>query len=222
MLYELFRLGGPVMVPLLICSVVAMTVITERFLFWIRIRKERDPLGVQRVLELVRQGKAGEALRFGRSSNDPVARVLTQGLEHWEQNVTPALEVQVREELKGMRRYLGVLDTAITLAPLLGIYGTITGIIRAFGFLSRTGIPDPQLVAAGIAEALITTAAGLTIAIASIPPYNFFSAKMEEMAHDIERQATTLEMLAGRPPHPALSPIGGEDKGEGERLEMVR
>lgn len=95
-----------------------------------------------------------------------------------------------------MRRYLGVLDTTITLAPLLGIYGTITGMIRAFGFLSRSGLPDPQLVASGIAEALITTAAGLTIAILAIPPYNFFASKTEEMAHDIERHATALELLA--------------------------
>ena len=97
-----------------------------------------------------------------------------------------------------MRRYLGILDTMITLAPLLGIYGTITGMIRAFGFLSRAGLPDPQLVAAGVAEALITTAAGLTIAILAIPPYNFFASKTEEMAHDIERHATALELLAAQ------------------------
>ncbi len=228
MLYDLFRLGGPVMVPLLICSIVAMTVVTERFLFWIRVRKDRDPLGVQRILELVRQGKVGQALEVGRSSADPVARVLTKGLEHWGQHVTPALEVQVREELKGTRRYLGMLDTAITLAPLLGIYGTITGIIRAFGFLAQTGIPDPQLVAAGIAEALITTAAGLTIAIAGIPPYNFFTAKMEEMAHDIERQATALEILAGRggviasPPSVSLGAGSGAKQSRFDTEEIVR
>ncbi len=198
MLYELFRLGGPVMYPLLVCSMVAMTVITERFLFWIRLRKERDPEGVQNILDLVQHRRISEALRLSRSLSDPVARVLTKGLEHWPGSVTGALEVQVKQELGPMRRYLGVLDTTITLAPLLGIYGTITGMIRAFGFLSRAGLPDPQLVASGIAEALITTAAGLTIAILSIPPYNFFSAKVEEMAHDIERQSTALELLATR------------------------
>jgi len=108
------------------------------------------------------------------------------------------LEAQAKQELGPMRRYLGVLDTMITLAPLLGIYGTITGMIRAFGFLSRAGLPDPQLVAAGIAEALITTAAGLTVAILAIPPYNFFAAKTEEIAHEIERSATALELLANQ------------------------
>jgi len=196
MLWNWFELGGPVMYPLLICSIIAMAVITERFLFWMKVCKERDPEGVQKILGFVQQRRIPEALVLSRSLSDPVARVLVKGLEHWPVSVTGALEIQVKQELGPMRRYLGVLDTAITLAPLLGIYGTITGMIRAFGFLSRAGIPDPQLVAAGIAEALITTAAGLTIAIFAIPPYNFFSAKTEEIAHDIERQATTLELLA--------------------------
>lgn len=196
MLWEWFQLGGPVMYPLLACSIIATTVVAERFLFWSQLRREQDPAGVQKVLTLAQQGRIAEAQQAGRSLRDPAARVLTRGLEHWPSAVTGALEAQVEQELRPMHRYLGVLDTAITLAPLLGIYGTITGMIRAFGFLARAGLPDPQLVAAGIAEALITTAAGLTIAILAIPPYNFFAAKTEEMAHQIERQATMLELLA--------------------------
>lgn len=199
MLSDLFLKGGPVMWPLLVCSVIAMTVVTERFLFWSVVRASRSRQGSQRILELVRQGKVKEAQRIGRSIQDPVARVLGAGLEQWPGGVMNAVEMQVQTELRGMRRYLGVLETAITLSPLLGIYGTITGIIRAFGFLGQGGIPNPQLVAAGIAEALVTTAAGLTIAILVIPPYNFFMSKTEEMAHEVERQATALELLLGRP-----------------------
>ncbi len=200
MLYEWFRLGGPVMWPLLICSVVALTVISERFLFLRQLCRMRNPRAVESLLTLVEQDRIAEALARGRALSDPVARVLSRGLEHWPDAVTGALEAQAQEELRPMRRYLGVLETTITLAPLLGIFGTITGMIRAFGFLSRAGITDPHQVAAGIAEALITTAAGLTIAIVSIPPYNFFTAKTEEVAHDMERQATALELLAGRKP----------------------
>ena len=203
MLWEWVQLGGPVMYPLLACSVIATAVVTERFLFWNQLRKEQDPVAVQKILALAQQGKIKEAQEAGRPLRDPVARVLTRGLEHWPAAVTGALEGQVEQELRPMRRYLGVLDTVITLAPLLGIYGTITGMIRAFGFLAHAGVPDPQRVAAGIAEALITTAAGLTIAILAIPPYNFFAAKTEEMAHQIERQATNLELLAqGRDKEP--------------------
>lgn len=197
MLYDLFIKGGLVMWPLLGCSVVAMTVVTERFFFWASIQRSRSREGSQKILELVRQGKIKEAQRIGRSIKDPVARVLGAGLEQWPGGVMNAVEVQVQTELRWMRRYLGVLETIITLSPLLGIYGTITGIIRAFGFLGQGGVPNPQLVAAGIAEALITTAAGLTIAILAIPPYNFFLSKTEEMAHEVERQATALELMLG-------------------------
>ncbi len=198
MLMEWIRRGGPVMYPLLACSVAALTVITERFLFWLNLRRQRDPEEVQRMLDLVQSGKVEESLRQGRRLQDPVARVLVRGLEHWPGSVSSALESQAQEEVRQMRRYLGALDTIITLAPLLGIYGTITGIIRAFGFLGAASVPDPQAVASGIAEALITTAAGLTIAIASVPPYNYFSAKTEEMVHELERNGTQLELLTQR------------------------
>ena len=227
MLYEWFRLGGPVMYPLLVCSVVAMTVVAERLLFWMRLKKEREPPGVAVILELIRTNQIEAAIARGKTLSDPTARILVKGLEHWLESrgaasstllsrnvppeggassscshwpeaVTGALEVQVKEELVPMHRYLGILETAITLSPLLGIYGTITGIIRAFGFLSQAGIPNPTAVAAGIAEALITTAAGLTIAILGIPAYNFFIAKAEEMTREIERHATTLELFASR------------------------
>ena len=202
MLQELMQRGGPVMYPLLACSIVALTVITERLLFWLSLRKARDPEGVQRMLELARRGQVIDSLTEGRRLEDPVARVLVRGLEQWPRSISEALESQAREEVRQMRRYLGVLDTIITLAPLLGIYGTITGIIRAFGFLGAAAVPDPQAVAGGIAEALITTAAGLTIAIFCVPPYSFFSAKTEEMVHDVERQATHLELLVQQASRP--------------------
>ncbi len=202
MLQELMQRGGPVMYPLLACSIVALTVITERLLFWLNLRKARDPEGVQRMLELARRGQVIDSLTEGRRLEDPVARVLVRGLEQWPRSISEALESQAREEVRQMRRYLGVLDTIITLAPLLGIYGTITGIIRAFGFLGAAAVPDPQAVAGGIAEALITTAAGLTIAIFCVPPYSFFSAKTEEMVHDVERQATHLELLVQQASRP--------------------
>lgn len=198
MLSEWIQKGGVVMYPLLACSVLALTVVAERFLFWMNVRQGQASEKVQELLDLVEKGKIEAAVALGRTLQTAVARVLVQGLRHWPGSVSSALEIQARAELRSMRRYLGILETLITLAPLLGIYGTITGIIRAFGFLAAAGIPDPQRVATGIAEALITTAAGLTIAILSIPPYNFFSAKAEEAVQEVERQATHLEMLLSR------------------------
>jgi biopolymer transport protein ExbB len=94
-----------------------------------------------------------------------------------------------------MRRFMGVLDTMITVAPLLGIFGTVTGIIQSFEALGATGVEQPAAVTAGIAQALITTAAGLGIAIPSVVFYNFYDSLCERAALRIERYATSLEIV---------------------------
>jgi biopolymer transport protein ExbB len=106
-----------------------------------------------------------------------------------------AMEAAAVDELKRMRRHLGVLDTMITVAPLLGIFGTVIGIITSFDVLGSTGIEHPQQVTAGIAQALITTATGLGIAILSVFPYNYFNSRVENAAHAIEKHATMLEIV---------------------------
>jgi biopolymer transport protein ExbB len=189
------RQGGPVMYPLLACSIIALTVITERLMFWMRMRNVKAPDQVTQFLGATKQGRFAEAYELGRSSQDPALRVLVRGLVDRDLVPTASMEQQAKTEVNEMARYLVVLETVISLAPLLGIYGTITGIIRAFGFLSAAGVPDPRLVAAGIAEALITTAAGLTIAIAAIPFYRHFMRRMEREAHEVEQHATTLELI---------------------------
>ena len=195
MLMDYVQQGGPVMYPLLACSIIALTVLTERLMFWMRIRKAKEPEKITQFLSATQQGRYAEAFELGRSSRDPALRVLVRGLADRDLVPTASMEQQAKTEVNEMTRYLVVLETVISLAPLLGIYGTITGIIRAFGFLSATGVPDPRLVAAGIAEALITTAAGLTIAIAAIPFYRHFLRRMEREAHEIEQHATTLELI---------------------------
>ena len=109
--------------------------------------------------------------------------------------MTKAMETAASDEIKRMRRLLGVLDTMITVAPLLGIFGTVIGIITSFEILGASGIEHPQAVTAGIAQALITTASGLGIAILSVFPYNYFNSKPENAALDIEKYATSLEIV---------------------------
>lgn len=195
MLMEYVRLGGPVMYPLVACSIIALTVITERLMFWMRMRKAKDPKKVTQFLSATQQGRYAQAYELGRSSQDLALQVLVRGLADRDLIPTVSMEQQAKVEVSEMERYLVILETVISLAPLLGIYGTITGIIRAFGFLSAAGVPDPRLVAAGIAEALITTAAGLTIAITAIPFYRHFLRRMEREAHEVEQHATTLELI---------------------------
>lgn len=192
---EFFIKGGPVMYPLLACSIIALTVVIERILFWIREDMRRNQPLVDEVLELCQEGDWESVRAKAKGSRDYVIRILVNGILHREFSMTKAMETAAADEMKRMRRFLGVLDTMITVAPLLGILGTVTGIITAFNLLGTAGIEQPQLATAGIAEALITTAAGLFIAIPSIIPFNYFNSRAEDAALSIEKYATSLEIV---------------------------
>ncbi|MBC8461702.1 MAG: MotA/TolQ/ExbB proton channel family protein [Deltaproteobacteria bacterium] len=192
---DIFIKGGPVMYPLLACSIIALTVIIDRLLFWFKEDMRRDQSLVDRVLELCRSGNWREVRKKVAGSNDFVIRILISGILHREFSMTKAMESGAAEEIKRMRRYMGVLDTMITVSPLLGIFGTVIGIINSFEILGTSGIEHPQAVTAGIAQALITTAAGLGIAILSVFPYNYFNTRVENAALTIEKYATSLEIV---------------------------
>ena len=106
-----------------------------------------------------------------------------------------AMEAASQAELHRLKRYLPLLDTVITLAPLLGLLGTITGMISAFGIVSSSGLGQPHAITGGVAEALIATATGLAIAILALVPYNYFRAKVEAITQLMEERATRLELL---------------------------
>jgi len=192
---ELFKNGGPVMYPLLLCSIVSLTVIIERAFFWIVVGMRRNQGLVNEVLELCREGD-WEAVRLKSSgSKNYVIKVLVSGILHREYSLIKAMESAAAEEIGGMRRFMGVLDTMITVAPLLGIFGTVLGIIESFDMLGSMGIEHPRAVTGGIAQALITTASGLGIAIISVFPYNYFNSRIENAARIIEKYATSFEIV---------------------------
>jgi len=195
MIFDLFNKGGIVMYPLLACSVLSLTVIVERTLFWIRKGRETDNRLVDTVLELARRREYEEIKKNTRGTADYVVKILVCGLVHRQYSLAKAMEMAATEEIKRMKQYLSVLDTMITAAPLLGILGTVIGIIHSFDMLGRAGIQDPQAVTGGIAQALLTTAAGLLIAIFTLFPYNYFMSKVEEAALRIEKHATSLEIV---------------------------
>ena len=192
---EIFIKGGPVMYPLLVCSILALTVIIERAIFWIREDIYRSRSLVDSMLELCREGDWDAVRAQVAGSKDFIVRIMVSGILHREFSMTKAMETAASDEIKRMRRYLAVLDTMITVAPLLGIFGTVIGIIMSFELLGTAGIEHPQAVTAGIAQALITTASGLGIAILSVFPYNYFNSKAENAAMDIEKYATSLEIV---------------------------
>ena len=183
------------MYPLLGCSIIALTVIIERAFFWIREDMRRNQPLVDHVLELCRKGDWNAVKEQVAGSRDHIIRILVNGIVHKEFSMTKAMETAASDEIKRMRRHLGALDTMITVAPLLGIFGTVLGIITSFEILGSTGIEHPQAVTAGIAQALITTAAGLGIAILSVFPFNYFNSRAEGAALAIEKYATSLEIV---------------------------
>ena len=192
---NLFHSGGPGMYPLLACSFIVLTVVIERALFWFRITIQRNSPLVDEVVELCRCGDWEGVRKRAAGSHDFVVRILVSGILHREFSMVKAMESAASDEIQRMRRYMTILDTMITVAPLLGIFGTVTGIITSFEMLGAGGLDHPETVTAGVAEALITTATGLAIAIISVFPYNYFNSKVRRATLEIEKYATSLEIV---------------------------
>lgn len=193
--------GGPVMYPLLICSLISLTFIIERALFWIRQNRGRNQEVVNEMLHLAEQDCYEQVNDLSHGATDYVARMLYCGILHREFSLKDALDMAAEEEIKRMEKHLPILDTIITLAPLLGILGTVIGIIQSFDLLGSSGIEHPQAVSAGIAQALVTTAAGLTIAILTLIPYNYFQSRVEAAVRRLEKYGTSLEIVWNRRSH---------------------
>jgi biopolymer transport protein ExbB len=189
--------GGPVMIPLAACSILALAVVIDRAWTWWRLGRSRDP---ELVLARAARGEWTEAGKLGEVSRSPVARVLAAGIQHRNPAPTLAMETAARHEIARLRRFLPVLDTIVTLSPLLGLLGTVTGMIAAFGVMGQSGMNSPHAITGGVAEALIATAVGLGIAIAALVPLNFFNSRVDAMHETIERYGSHLELLLAEAP----------------------
>ncbi|MEI6890869.1 MAG: MotA/TolQ/ExbB proton channel family protein [Pontiella sp.] len=191
---ELIYKGGPVMWPLLACSVVALAIISERLIFWGLVFKHKNQNQINRIFTLTENGEFEAVLHEESHSSCLVCRILTSGLAHRHYGLTQSLEAAALFEIEKMKRSLSVLDTIITASPLLGILGTVSGIIISFDLLGDAGIEDPKAVMGGIAQALITTATGLSIAIATLLPYNTLTRKVEKVTRHLEQLITRYEV----------------------------
>ena len=196
---EFFLQGGPVMWPILICALVAVAVVGERAFWWARESTKRDPQKLEQIFAALENKDTVAAQNIAAKSEDPVVRVIHHGLAHVGHahgSLLGALQLAAGIELKRAGRFLMVMDTLVTLAPLLGLLGTVTGLMRAFlhigsAELSVTGVTG------GIGEALIATACGLAIAIFSLIPFNYFSARVAQLQFDLETAATNVEVMVG-------------------------
>ena len=180
--------------PILLASIVALTVVIERLWFIVGESFRRQPQIVGEILARVEKGDVDGAVSIGQTSRDFVARILTYGLAHRDKSVSEALLRASNWELKRYNRGLTILDTIITLAPLLGLLGTVTGMIHSFGLLGASELGAPAAITGGIAEALIATAFGLGVAITPLIPYNYLNSRMEEARLEIQDAASHVEL----------------------------
>jgi biopolymer transport protein ExbB len=199
--FQFFLKGGPIMWPILISALVAAAVVGERAFWWWRESRRRDPQKMEQVLAALENADIAAATKIAEGSEDPVIRMIYRGLNHVRTSLQGALQLAAGMELKRAGRFLTVMDTLVTLAPLLGLLGTVTGLMRAFLHIGSEEL-SVSAVTGGIGEALIATACGLGIAIFALIPFNFFSAKLTQLQFDLETAATNVEVMVGahRPP----------------------
>lgn len=192
---ELFQHGGPIMWPILIISFVGITVAVERMLFIIRENSSREPEVVEKMLERVEARDVEGAIQLGKKSKDFVARILTYALSHRESSLSNAFIRASNQELNRFSQGMATLDTVITAAPLLGLLGTVTGMMRTFGNMTGDIAAAAAGITGGVAEALIATACGLAIAIMALLPYNYLSARADEARHEVADVSNALELI---------------------------
>jgi biopolymer transport protein ExbB len=191
---ETFFKGGPLMYPIVAVLVVAVAVILERIVWWTIQTARRDADKLTKVFAALEQGDVAGAVNLARSSKDPLVRTVWHGLNHVHASVEGALQVASGIEIQRAGRFMSVMDTTITLAPLLGLLGTVTGIMGSFNFVGNADLA-PTKVSGGIAEALIATACGLGIAIFTLIFFNFFNARVARLQFELESTCNNVMLM---------------------------
>jgi len=195
---DLFLKGREIMWPILLLSFVGITVVVERLLFIMRENANREPEVVEKMLESVERRDIDGALAIGKKSKDFIARILVYSLTNKEFSLSNAFVRASGQELGRFSQGMATLDTVITAAPLLGLLGTVTGMMRTFSALNNSsgGIASAAgTITGGVAEALIATACGLLIAVTSLLPYNYLNARAERAKQEVSDASHALEIL---------------------------
>lgn len=197
---ELFQAGGWVMYPILACSVAAMAIVLDR-LWSLRRRRVAPEDLLPKVWEMYRRNQLTSARIGVIRDGSPLGRIIAAGLvnrEHSREVMKESLEEAGRQVVHELERYLNMLGTIGVISPLLGLYGTVLGMIQTFTAITTAGIGNVAPLAGGIATALITTAAGLTVAIPTLLFYHFLTGRVDSLVVLMEEEALkVVEVMQG-------------------------
>ncbi|HUN73457.1 MAG TPA: MotA/TolQ/ExbB proton channel family protein [Steroidobacteraceae bacterium] len=193
-MWEIVRAGGPFMWPIVLCSIAAAAIILERL--WTLQEKRVLPRDLtQRVWQLVESNQVNDKVIAALEQNSPLGKVLAAGLANRHRSreiMMERLEDTGRHVVHDLERFLNTLGTIASISPLLGLLGTVTGIIKAFNALQAGAAGDPRMLSGGIAEALIATAAGLCVAIPALISYRYLRGRVERIVIEMEKGAIKL------------------------------
>jgi biopolymer transport protein ExbB len=198
--FELVKAGGILMLPIIACSIVALAIIFER-LWALRSQRVIPNNLVAQIWQLHSKGQLTNAHVVTVKEGSPLGRILAAGLvnrQHSRIVMKEAIEEVGRQVVHELERYLNTLGTIASIAPLLGLLGTVIGMIKVFAAIMTAGVGNPTVLAGGISEALITTAAGLSVAIPSLMFHRYFGGKVERLVVKMEEQALKMvEVMQG-------------------------
>ncbi|MEI6607165.1 MAG: MotA/TolQ/ExbB proton channel family protein [Verrucomicrobiota bacterium] len=191
---ETFFKGGWVMWPIVATSFLALCVLLDRIVWWLRLQSRMRTADQERAREALGTGDFAAAWQLGQGTSDPFLLNLREGMTHAHTSMLAAMQLHATHLIEKSEARMWVLSTLITLAPLLGLFGTVVGIMRSFSFVGAEQLAASK-VSGGIAEALIATACGIAIAICCLLPYNFFRKRVAVLRGSLERWINHTELL---------------------------
>jgi biopolymer transport protein ExbB len=199
-MYELFLKGGILMYPIALGSIIAVGIFLERI--WVLRRRRVLPRDfLIEVEDLVMRRKRPEAINLCKRDNSSIAHVIRVGIENYGKRrdvIKEKIEEVGRREAASLERYINVIGTIASVSPLLGLLGTVSGMIKSFNIISIQGVADPASLAGGISEALITTAAGLVVAIPTFVIYRYLMNKADALILEMEENSIRMVDLVKR------------------------
>jgi biopolymer transport protein ExbB len=201
LMFDFMIKGGWVMWPILICSLLGIAIFFER-MFYFKSIKTKSKKFVFRVKNLVKKGGIDLAISACRKNPTPIAKIMLTGLMKFgreRKEIKEAIEDSANQEIPVLENNLSTLSTIGNVAPLLGLYGTVLGMIQCFNVITLMGVGDPRVLAGGISVALLTTAFGLTVAIPTVAAHNYLSNRVEKLVREMEISCIDLlELLTGQ------------------------